>query len=188
MERYLSNELRPSNRGFRDVLEHSRFIHGLLKVLAVFGVSLIIADGVLTPAQSILGAIQGIEVVSPKLTYHTVVGISCAILILLFAVQPLGITKISGAWAPIVIIWLLFNFCFGVYVRLRTSILPKHMAKQQQNLAKHDWTVLKAFSPYFAGLWFVRNGTEGWKQLGGILLAFTGVEALFADLGAFSRT
>jgi KUP system potassium uptake protein len=61
------------------------------------------------------------------------------------------------------------------------------VAKRQQNLAKHDATVLKAFSPYFAGLWFVRNGTDGWKQLGGILLAFTGVEALFADLGAFSR-
>jgi KUP system potassium uptake protein len=61
------------------------------------------------------------------------------------------------------------------------------VAKRQQNLAQHDWTVLKAFSPYFAGLWFVRNGTDGWKQLGGILLAFTGVEALFADLGAFSR-
>jgi KUP system potassium uptake protein len=129
MERYLTNELRPSSRGFRDVLEHSRFIHGLLKVLAVFGVSLIIADGVLTPAQSILGAIQGIEVASSNLTYHTVVGVSCAILVLLFAVQPLGITKISAAWAPIVIIWLLFNFCFGVYVRLRTSILPNHMAK-----------------------------------------------------------
>lgn len=171
IERYLSNELRPSTRGVRDVLEHSRFIHGLLKVLGVFGVSLIIADGVLTPAQSILGAIQGIEVVSSNLTYHTVVGISCAILVVLFVVQPLGITKISAAWAPIVIIWLLFNFCFGVY-----------------NLAKHDWTVLKAFSPYFAGLWFVRNGTGGWKQLGGVLLAFTGVEALFADLGAFSRT
>ena len=119
MERYLSNELRPSNRSFRDALEHSRFVHGLLKVLAVFGVSLIIADGVLTPAQSILGSIQGIEVVSSTLTYHTVVGISCAILVTLFVVQPLGITKISGAWAPVVIIWLMFNFCFGVYVRLR---------------------------------------------------------------------
>jgi KUP system potassium uptake protein len=152
IERYLSNELRPSSRGFRDVLEHSRFTHGLLKVLAVFGVSLIIADGVLTPAQSILGAIQGIEVVSSNLTYHTVVGISCAILVLLFVVQPLGITKISSAWAPIVIIWLLLNFCFGVYVRLGTSILANSMAKHQQNLAKHDWTMLKAFSPYFAGL------------------------------------
>jgi KUP system potassium uptake protein len=129
MERYLSSELRPSNRGFRDMLEHSRFIHGLLKVLAVFGVSLIIADGVLTPAQSILGAIQGIEVVSSNLTYHTVVGVSCAILIILFVVQPLGITKISGAWAPIVIIWLLFNFSSGVYVRPGQSFLPNHIAK-----------------------------------------------------------
>lgn len=56
-----------------------------------------------------------------------------------------------------------------------------------QNLAVHDYTVLKAFSPYFAGEYFVRNGTDGWKSLGGILLCFTGVEALFADLGAFSQ-
>ena len=118
MQRYLSNELRPSSRNFRSILERSPFVHGLLKVLAVLGVSLIIADGVLTPAQSILGAIQGVEVVSSKLNYHDVVGISCAILVLLFVVQPLGITKISSAWAPIVIIWLLFNFSFGIYVRL----------------------------------------------------------------------
>jgi KUP system potassium uptake protein len=63
----------------------------------------------------------------------------------------------------------------------------KTLAKHIQNLAKHDWTVLKAFSPSFAGSYFVRNGTPGWKSLGGVLLAFTGVEALFADLGAFSR-
>ena len=51
----------------------------------------------------------------------------------------------------------------------------------------HDASVLKAFSPYFAGAYLVRNKTDGWKSLGGILLAFTGVEALFADLGAFTR-
>jgi KUP system potassium uptake protein len=56
-----------------------------------------------------------------------------------------------------------------------------------QNLVVHDSSVLKAFSPYFAGWYLVRNKTEGWKSLGGILLAFTGVEALFADLGAFTR-
>lgn len=56
-----------------------------------------------------------------------------------------------------------------------------------QNLAQHDAGVLKAFSPYFAGQWFVRNKTQGWIDLGGILLSFTGVEALFADLGAFSK-
>ena len=56
-----------------------------------------------------------------------------------------------------------------------------------QNLVHFDHSVLKAFSPFFAGNYMVRNKTEGWKSLGGILLAFTGVEALFADLGAFSR-
>lgn len=56
-----------------------------------------------------------------------------------------------------------------------------------QNLVHFDHSVLKAFSPYFAGQYLVRNKTDGWRSLGGILLAFTGVEALFADLGAFTR-
>lgn len=58
---------------------------------------------------------------------------------------------------------------------------------RNQNLVKFDVSVFKAFSPYFAGEYLVRNRTEGWKNLGGILLAFTGVEALFADLGAFGK-
>lgn len=64
----------------------------------------------------------------------------------------------------------------------------QHLADElNQNLVMHDSSVLKAFSPYFAGWYLVRNKTQGWKSLGGILLAFTGVEALFADLGAFTR-
>jgi KUP system potassium uptake protein len=51
----------------------------------------------------------------------------------------------------------------------------------------YDASVFKAFSPYFAGAFLVRNGSSGWMALGGILLAFTGVETLFADLGAFNR-
>lgn len=100
----------------------------------------------------------------------TIIGVSCTILVLLFLMQPLGTARIGSLFAPIVIVWLLFNFCFGIY-----------------NLAEFDHSVLKAFSPYYAGSFFVRNRTEGWKMLGGILLAFTGVEALFADLGAFSK-
>lgn len=115
-------------------------------------------------------SLLGLTVVKPDIATGTVIGVSCGILVVLFLVQPLGIHRLSSTFAPIVIIWLLFNLVFGIY-----------------NLVKHDWTVLKAFSPYFAGLFFVRNGTEGWKALGGILLAFTGVEALFADLGAFSK-
>ncbi len=117
-----------------------------------------------------LGAIQGLTVATSNITTPTIIGVSCAILVLLFAVQPFGTSKVASAFAPIVIIWLLFNLCSGIY-----------------NLAMFDYTVLKAFSPFFAGDYLVRNGTDGWRSLGGLLLAFTGVEALFADLGAFSK-
>ena len=80
-------------------------------------------------------------------------GVSCAIIVLLFLIQPLGTSKIASTFAPIVIIWLVFNAVFGIY-----------------NLVKFDHSVLKAFSPYFAGAYLVRNGTDGWRSLGGILL------------------
>ena len=170
MERVLTSELKPANKQARNFLENSRVMKALLKVIGVLGVSLVMSDGVLTPAQSVLGAIQGLEVVKEDIGKATIVGTSCAILILLFLIQPLGTSKIGTAFAPVVIIWLFFNLAFGIY-----------------NLVYFDWRVLKAFSPYFAGAWFVRNKTDGWRSLGGILLAFTGVEALFADLGAFTR-
>ena len=166
MERYRTNELGRPNRGVRNWLEESKVSHAVLKILAVFGVSLVMADGILTPAQSVLGAIQGLEVVDPDISKGTIVGVSCAVLILLYLVQPFGIHRISIAFAPVVVVWLLFNAASGIY-----------------NLVVHDWTVLKAFSPFFAGDYFMRNGTAGWVSLGGLLLAFTGVEALFADLG-----
>lgn len=138
--------------------------------MGVLAVSMVMCDGVLTPAQSVLGAVQGLNVVKPDITKSTVVGTTCGILILLFLIQPLGTTKIAGMFAPVVIIWLAFNASFGIY-----------------NLVKFDHSVLKAFSPSFAFGYLIRNGTDGWRSLGGVLLAFTGVEALFADLGAFSR-
>lgn len=92
-------------------------------------------------------------------------------------------------FAPIVIIWLLLNFCFGVFVISPFFLwtFTINLTESLQNLARHDASVLRAFNPYYAGDYLVRNRTDGWKSLGGILLAFTGVEALFADLGAFSR-
>ncbi len=102
--------------------------------------------------------------VSPNITSSTIVGTSSGILILLFALQPLGLTKLASTFAPIIIVWLAFNASFGIY-----------------NLVNYDYSVLKAFSPYYAIHFFVRGKTESWKMLGGILLSFTGVEALFAD-------
>ncbi|KAF3384249.1 Potassium transporter 19 [Penicillium rolfsii] len=170
MERHNTNDLQKPNLMTRNFMEQSAFIKWTLKIVGAFGVSLLLADGVLTPAQSILGAIQGITVVNPNISSSTVVGVSCAILVLVFAIQPFGTTKIASTFAPIVILWMAFNFSFGVY-----------------NLVMYDASVLKAFSPYFAGAFLMRNGKDGWLQLGGILLAFTGVETLFADLGAFSQ-
>ncbi|KAK9342634.1 putative potassium transporter 5 [Lipomyces starkeyi] len=153
MERYLTADMKYSNRKARSTIENSRFAQRLLKVLAVLvdSRSRYIIDGVLTPAQSVLGAIQGLTIVKPNIGKPVMVGL-------------------ASGFAPVVIIWLLFNAAFGIY-----------------NVALFDHSVLKAFSPYLAGHYLVRNGEAGWKSLGGVLLAFTGVEALFADLGAFSR-
>ncbi|KAI1779527.1 potassium transporter [Hypoxylon cercidicola] len=169
MERHETGDMRPSNRTVRSSMERSRFMRGLLKVIGVLAVSMVIADGVLTPAQSVLGAVQGLSVVSPDISSSTIVGVSCAILVVLFSLQPLGTTKLATTFAPIVILWLGFNAGFGIY-----------------NLVMYDHSVLKAFSPYFAVHFFMEKKTAAWRMLGGILLAFTGVEALFADLGAFS--
>ena len=171
LERELgATQLKPTGRAVRDFLERSNTAKILLQLTGVLGVSMVVADSVLTPAQSVLGAIQGIQVVRPDLGRSAIVGISCAILVLLFLIQPLGTSKIGTAFAPIVVIWLLFNFAVGIY-----------------NLVLYDHTVLKAFGPHYAFKYLTRNGKEGWKSLGGLLLAFTGVESLFADLGAFGK-
>ncbi|KAJ4351516.1 uncharacterized protein N0V89_006859 [Didymosphaeria variabile] len=170
MERFRTNELSKSQNSFRSTIERTKFFRRLLKTIGVFAVSMVMADGVLTPAQSVLGAVQGLSVVKPDITKSTIVGITCAILILLFLLQPLGISKLTMAFSPIVMVWLAFNAGFGIY-----------------NLANHDYTILKAFNPYYAFEYLARNKYEGWRSLGGILLCFTGVEALFADIGAFSR-
>ena len=170
MERYLSGDLRRANRHLRSRIEKSRFARGLLKIIGVLAVSMVMSDGVLTPAQSVLGAVQGLQVVKPDISKGIIVGTTCGILTVLFLIQPLGTTKLASTFAPIVIIWLAFNASFGIY-----------------NLILFDYSVLKAFSPGFAFKFMIRHKTKGWKMLGGILLAFTGVEALFADLGAFSR-
>ena len=169
MARHRTQDLYGTNKSIRSGIEKSVFMRGLLKTIGVLAVSMVMADGVLTPAQSVLGAVQGLTVVKPDLSSTTVVGTACGIIVVLFLLQPLGTTRLASSFAPIVLLWLGFNAGFGIY-----------------NLVQYDHSVLKAFSPYFAIRFFIDRGTEGWRMLGGVLLAFTGVEALFADLGAFS--
>lgn len=170
MKRHLTGDLEQTGQRMRRGLESSKVAKALLKIVGVFAVTMVMSDGLLTPAQSVLGAIQGIEVVHPTISKGTIIGVTDAILVVLFLLQPLGITKITHAFAPIIIIWLILNAVFGVY-----------------NLAHHDSSVFKALNPGYAFAFLIRNKQHGWKMLSGTLLAFTGVEALFADLGAFSR-
>ncbi|GAM36149.1 hypothetical protein TCE0_018f05012 [Talaromyces pinophilus] len=170
MKRYRTGDLEGAGQHVRRTLESSRIARGLLKVMGVLAVTMVISDGLLTPAQSVLGAVQGIQVVQPTISKATIIGVTDAILVVLFCIQPLGITKISYAFAPIIIIWLAFNAVFGIY-----------------NLVKYDAGVFAAFNPGYSFEFLIRHGQDGWKMLGGVLLSFTGVEALFADLGAFSR-
>ncbi|KAK5084279.1 hypothetical protein LTR05_005355 [Lithohypha guttulata] len=169
MRRWASSDLESAGRKMRRGLETSRFLRGTLQVMGVLAVSMVIADGVLTPAQSVLGAVQGIKVVDPTLSKGTIIGVTDAILILLFLVQPLGITKITYLFAPIVLVWLAMNSVYGIY-----------------NLVNYDTSVFRAFNPGYAFEFLIHHKERGWRQLGGVLLAFTGVEALFADLGAFT--
>ncbi|CAF9905572.1 MAG: hypothetical protein GOMPHAMPRED_003266 [Gomphillus americanus] len=169
MRRYKTGDLNPTTRSIRNKIEESKFIKSILKVIGVLAVSMVMSDGVLTPAQSVLGAVQGLNVIKPDITNGQVVGATVGILMFLYLIQPFGITKLGSTFAPIVITWLAFLGGFGIY-----------------NLIKFDYTVLKAFNPGYAFLFLIRNKEQGWRQLGGVLLAFTGVEALFADLGAFS--
>ena len=115
IERIKTSNLK-SGKTTRSFLEHSFFMQTLLKLVGVLGVSLVMSDGVLTPAQSVLGAIQGLKVVDESITTATIVGTSCAILVVLFIIQPFGTSKLGSSFAPIVIIWLVFNFSFGIYV------------------------------------------------------------------------
>lgn len=170
LRRHASGDLESAGRVMRKGIESSRFVRGVLKTMGVLAVSMVLSDGVLTPAQSVLGAVQGARVVNPGISKGAIIGITDGILILLFLVQPFGITKITFAFSPVIIIWLAFNAIFGIY-----------------NLVNHDASVFKAFNPGYAFMFLIHHGEHGWRQLGGVLLAFTGVEALFADLGAFSR-
>lgn len=115
MQRYNTTDLGRSTKTIRSGMENSKFFRALLKTIGVLAVSMVMADGVLTPAQSVLGAVQGLSVVKPDIEKSTIIGVTCAILILLFVVQPLGISKLTIVFSPIVVVWLLLNAGFGVY-------------------------------------------------------------------------
>ncbi|KAF0918053.1 hypothetical protein E2562_021743 [Oryza meyeriana var. granulata] len=159
----------PILTALRQFLEKHRKSRTFLLVTVLLGASLVIGDGVLTPAMSVLSSFSGLQVHSNKLTNGEVVILSCTVLVCLFMLQHWGTHRVAFLFAPVVIVWLLLLGALGVY-----------------NIVAWNPRVLRALSPYYLVRFFQRTGRDGWISLGGILLSMTGTEAMYADLGHFT--
>jgi KUP system potassium uptake protein len=137
-------------------------------LLGIFGTALFFGDGVLTPAISVLSAIEGLKIVAPNLGPY-VVPITLAVLVILFSIQRRGVEKVGQLFGPVCSAWFLAIAALGVV-----------------QIAKNP-SVLAAINPWWAAEFFIRHGVHAWLALGAVVLAITGGEALYADMGHFGR-
>ena len=139
-----------------------------LGLIGIVGAGLFFGDGVITPAISILSAVEGIEVVSPE-TSHLVLPISLAVIMVLFLVQRHGTGKVGNAFGPIMALWFLVLGLLGL------------------NQIVHDPRVLVALSPTYGAMFIIRHNAIAFAALGAVVLAVTGAEALYADMSHFGK-
>ncbi len=137
-------------------------------ILGIFGASLFFGDGMITPPITVLGAVEGLSVISPALT-RWVVPISVLILLGLFGFQRFGTEKVGRIFGPLMITWFVVLAGLGIY-----------------NIADNP-IVLKALSPYWAVNFFLQHGWHAVLILGAVVLTVTGGEALYADMGHFGK-
>ena len=142
----------------------------LLVAAGLFGAALLYADGMLTPAISVLSAVEGIEGLVPGLDRAVVVGVSVAILFTLFIVQRRGTGRVGMVFGPIMFLWFIVIGAMGAYWIAR---LPHVL-----------WAVV---DPRYAVNFFVTHRLTGFWVLGSVVLCITGGEALYADMGHFGR-
>jgi len=137
-------------------------------IAAVLGAGLLYGDGVITPAITVLSAIEGLEVAT-KAAEPTIVPITCVILFLLFIMQHRGTGEIGRIFGPVMLIWFATIGILGLGQILRES------------------KILFAVNPMYAFDFFINNKSHGIVVLGSVVLCITGCEALYADLGHFGR-
>ncbi|XP_057420839.1 potassium transporter 7-like isoform X2 [Lotus japonicus] len=152
----------------KERLETSQTLKKILLLLVLAGTSMVIANGVVTPAMSVLSSVNGLKVGVDAIHQDQVVMISATCLVILFTVQKYGTSKVGLAVGPALFIWFCFLAGIGIY-----------------NLVKYDSSVFRAFNPIHIYYYFERNSTKAWYSLGGCLLCATGSEAMFADLCYF---
>ena len=143
-------------------------VTGVLVFLGIVGASLFYGDSVLTPAISVLSAVEGLQVVQPSFK-ELVVPITIIILIGLFLIQKMGTQKVGRLFGPIMLIWFLVLGGLGLNQVLQHS------------------GIIKALSPYYAIDFFFHHQLLGFFALSAVVLTITGAEALYADMGHFGR-
>ncbi|XP_037485483.1 potassium transporter 19-like isoform X2 [Triticum dicoccoides] len=155
----------------KEKLESSKAAKIGLFTITILGTSMVMGDGTLTPAISVLSAVSGIKEKVPSLTETQIVWISVPILFMLFSVQRFGTDKVGYSFAPIISVWFVLIAGIGMY-----------------NIVVYEITILRAFNPMHIIYYFERNGKEAWISLGGAILCVTGTEGMYADLGHFNIT
>ncbi|WP_256078537.1 potassium transporter Kup [Massilia sp. YIM B04103] len=176
--KYVTLVLRADNRGeggimalmalaLSSVSRHSRW-HTMLLLVGVFGATLFYGDSVITPAISVLSAIEGLEVATPAFSPY-VVPLTIVVLVALYAVQSHGTAGIGKWFAPVMVIWFAALAAMGIV-----------------NIVKSP-AILAALNPWHALVFMYENRFIAFVALGAVVLAFTGAEALYADMGHFGK-
>jgi KUP system potassium uptake protein len=177
--KYLGLIMRADNRGEGGILALTALFGSLrdvklaarrptYMVLGIFGAALLYGDGMITPAVSVLSAVEGLRVATPVFD-PVVIPITLAILVGLFSVQRQGTGRVGAMFGPFTVVW------FAVIALLGTMAIVKAPG------------ILAAVNPWHAVTFFARNRWHGFVALGSVFLAVTGGEALYADMGHFGR-
>ncbi|MBP9680533.1 MAG: potassium transporter Kup [Bacteriovorax sp.] len=176
--KYLRYVLQADNRGEGGILALTALIsphNGQLSrskeklvLFGLFGTALLYGDGMITPAISVLSAVEGLELITPIFTPY-IVPITIVILVALFSVQRFGTSVMGKVFGPITLLWFLVLGSLGIY-----------------NIVKAP-DVLFAMNPYYAFRFFMENQWNGFMVLGSVFLVVTGGEALYSDLGHFGK-
>jgi KUP system potassium uptake protein len=171
--KYAGFIMRAHNRGdggimaLTALLQRSKVAHGaLLVTLGIFGAALFFGDGIITPAISVLGSVAGVQVATPALA-HLVVPISVGILLGQFVLQRFGSGTIGWLFGPVLLVWFIVIGALGLHQVVK------------------DPAVFQGLSPTWGVRFIVDHGAAGYLVLGGVVLAVTGAEALYADRGHF---
>jgi KUP system potassium uptake protein len=145
-----------------------RLNHWLLLPIGLFGAALLFGDGIITPAISVLSAMEGLKVAAPGFS-HAVIPSTILVLVALFLLQRQGTARIGAFFGPIIALWFIAIGAIGAIGIFNNP------------------SVLMALSPHFAAQFFIENGQVGFFVLGAVFLVVTGGEALYADMGHFGR-